>query len=137
MVGQLGEKSVAAVGLATQVFFIFSFLLFGISSGAGIFTAQLWGKKDQASIRKVLALASCWDWRGSIFLELAWLAPRSSWGFTRKTPVVELGTQYLRIIGWSYPITPVTFSFASVLRSTGNVQVPTFVSIRAHRWMRC
>ena len=36
MLGQLGEVSLAAAGLANQVFF-----LFGIASGAAIFTAQL------------------------------------------------------------------------------------------------
>jgi putative MATE family efflux protein len=133
MVGQLGEKSVAAVGLANQVFFIFSFLLFGISSGAAIFTAQLWGKKDQASIRKVLGLCLSMGLGGALlFSAAALLFPGAVLRIYSHDPaVIELGVQYLRIIGWSYAITAVTFSFASVLRSTGNVRVPTFVSICA------
>ena len=133
MVGQLGEKSVAAVGLANQVFFIFSFLLFGISSGAGIFTAQFWGKKDRASIRKVLGLCLAMGLAGALlFSSAALLFPEGVLRIYTTDPVViGLGVQYLRIIGWSYAVTAVTFSYASVLRSTGNVKVPTFVSICA------
>ncbi|HOG79876.1 MAG TPA: MATE family efflux transporter, partial [Anaerolineaceae bacterium] len=56
MIGQLGETSVASVGLANQVFFLLQFLLFGINSGAAVFTAQLWGKGDVPNIRRVLGI---------------------------------------------------------------------------------
>lgn len=56
MVGQLGETPVAAIGLAEQPFFLFVPLLFGISSGAAIFTAQFWGRRDIRRIRSVLGI---------------------------------------------------------------------------------
>ena len=40
MVGQLGEASIAGIGLSNQVFFVFILLLFGLTSGMAIFTAQ-------------------------------------------------------------------------------------------------
>ncbi len=43
MVGQLGDASMAAVGLAGQVFFLLILVLFGIGSGSAMFTAQLMG----------------------------------------------------------------------------------------------
>ncbi len=43
MVGQLGAVPVAAVGLANQVFFLLNLMLFGITTGSAMFTAQLWG----------------------------------------------------------------------------------------------
>ncbi|MGB7873581.1 MAG: MATE family efflux transporter, partial [Anaerolineales bacterium] len=43
MVGQLGEASIAALGLANQVFFLLILFLFGVTSGMAIFTAQFWG----------------------------------------------------------------------------------------------
>ena len=46
MVGQLGESSVAALGLANQIFFLLILFLFGVTSGMSIFTAQFWGKGD-------------------------------------------------------------------------------------------
>src|SRR5512140_3370901 len=49
MIGQLGEVSVAGVGLL-------NLMLFGITSGSAIFTAQYWGKGDVHAIRKVVVL---------------------------------------------------------------------------------
>ncbi len=56
MVGQLGETSVAALGLANQIFFLLILFLFGVTSGMSIFTAQYWGKGDVEKIRKVLGI---------------------------------------------------------------------------------
>src|SRR5512140_232628 len=56
MIGQLGEVSVAGVGLANQIFFLLNLMLFGITSGSAIFTAQYWGKGDVHAIRKVVVL---------------------------------------------------------------------------------
>ena len=46
MIGSLGDKAVAAVGLANQWFFIFNLITFGIVSGSTIYIAQFYGKKD-------------------------------------------------------------------------------------------
>src|SRR3989304_5043014 len=56
MVGQLGESSVAALGLANQVFFLLILFLFGVTSGMAIFTAQFWGRGDEEGIRRVLGI---------------------------------------------------------------------------------
>ena len=95
MIGQLGETPVAAVGLAAQIFFLLQLVLFGINSGASMFTAQLWGKQDLPNIRKVLVLAILLGLiAGSIFLGLAWLAPQAVLGIYSEDPqVVALGSQ--------------------------------------------
>src|SRR5512134_3227506 len=56
MVSQLGETSVAALGLANQIFFLLILFLFGVTSGMAIFTAQFWGKGDTERIRHVLGI---------------------------------------------------------------------------------
>jgi putative MATE family efflux protein len=133
MIGQLGETPVAAVGLAAQIFFLLQLVLFGINSGASMFTAQLWGKLDLPNIRKVLALAILLGLvAGSVFLGLAWLAPQAVLGIYSEDPqVVALGSDYLHIFGWAYIFFPVTFSFAMVMRSIGDVKMPILVSIGA------
>ena len=40
MIGRLGENEVAAVGAANQVYFVFTVTMFGLFSGAAVFTAQ-------------------------------------------------------------------------------------------------
>ncbi len=40
-----GAQSLAAVGFANQVFFLYAVTIFGIATGSSIFVAQFWGKK--------------------------------------------------------------------------------------------
>ncbi|NCP16601.1 MATE family efflux transporter, partial [bacterium] len=76
MIGQKGEVAVAAAGLANQVYFLYSLILFGIASGAAMFTAQLWGKRDIPNLRKVLSLSLTLSLAVAlIFLGLAQLIP--------------------------------------------------------------
>jgi len=133
MIGQLGETAVAAVGLANQVFFLLMLLLFGISSGAGMFTAQFWGKRDIVSIHKVLGIGLLLGISSSLLFTIAALIfPEFILSIYSKDPaVVALGSTYLRRVAYSYMFTSITFSFASVLRSTENVKLPMVVSIVA------
>jgi putative MATE family efflux protein len=133
MIGQMGDTSVAAVGLANQVFFLLNLMLFGISSGAAVFTAQFWGKNDVHSIRRVLGLGLAISLTGGvIFTILAIGFPRFVLHiYTNDMAVVELGSQYLRIIGVSYLATAITLTYSSVMRSTGQVRIPVAVSVSA------
>jgi putative MATE family efflux protein len=133
MIGQLGDGSVAAVGLGNQVFFLLNFILFGISSGSAIFTAQFWGKRDIPSIRRVLGFSLGMALAASLFFTLvAVLFPGAALGlYTNDPAVIALGASYIRLVGLSYITTAVTYSFSAVLRSTGNVRVPTAVSVGA------
>ncbi|MBN2550477.1 MAG: MATE family efflux transporter [Anaerolineales bacterium] len=131
MIGQLGDAPVAAVGLANQIFFLLNLILFGINSGMAIFTAQLWGKHDIPNIHRVLGLAlSMGAVVGLFFFGVAQFAPQAALGIYTKDPaVVELGSQYLHIFGWSFLFIPVSFSYALVLRSTGEVRIPLVVTL--------
>jgi putative MATE family efflux protein len=133
MIGQLGETELAAVGLAGQIFFLVNLILFGVASGAAMLTAQLWGKGDVKNIRRVLGLSLKLGLIGAgVFWALAIFAPQAALGFYTEDPaVVALGADFLRIFGWSYPFFAVTFSYAFVLRSTGNVRLPMAVTILA------
>ena len=56
MVGKVSSNALAAVGAANQVYFVYSVILFGIFSGAAVYTVQYWGVKDLASLRKILGI---------------------------------------------------------------------------------
>jgi putative MATE family efflux protein len=133
MLGQLGETTVAAVGLANQLFFLLILMMFGIYSGVGVFTAQYWGKGDLTSIRKVLGIGLIMGLMGSFgFSIVGLLFPETFLKFYSTDPaVIAEGASYLRIVGWSYMVTAVTFAYSSVLRSTGMVRIPMIVSICA------
>ncbi len=133
MIGQLGETPVAAVGLANQIFFLMSLVLFGVNSGSSMFSAQLWGRKDIASIRKVLALAVFIGLAVSaVFVIIAVAFPQLALGVYSKDPaVVALGSSYLRIFGWAYLFFSITASYSFILRSIGDVRTPLFVTMGA------
>jgi len=133
MVGQLGETSVAALGLANQIFFLLILFLFGITSGMAIFTAQYWGKKDIENIRRVLGIclivavsvAAC-------FTLAATLIPQILMGFyTEDQEVIRLGSEYLRIVGLSYVPMAISVSYISVLRSITMVKITVLVTVIA------
>jgi putative MATE family efflux protein len=133
VIGQLGDVPVAAVGLANQMFFLLQLVLFGITSGSAIFMAQLWGKQDIPNIRKVLCLCILLGLiAGVFFLALAQFAPEAVLSIYSKDPaVVAAGSEYLRIFSWAYLLVVLTFSFAAVLRSIGDVKTPMLISIFA------
>lgn len=133
MVGQLGETSMAAVGLSNQVFFLLTFLLFGTSSGIAIFTAQLWGKEDIENIRRVFGLGLIVAFTGSLFFFImAVFFPGAALSvYTTDPAVIALGVPYLRLVGLSYFFTAFTFMLAASMRSTGDVRTPLAVSFSA------
>lgn len=51
MVGTLGTESMTAVSIANQLLFVYQLTVFGGVGGAGIFTAQYFGKGDNEGIR--------------------------------------------------------------------------------------
>ncbi|HAL15555.1 MAG TPA: MATE family efflux transporter [Anaerolineaceae bacterium] len=130
MIGQLGETAVAAVGLSNQAFFIMTLVMFGISSGAAIFSAQYWGQQDITSIRRVLGICLAIATSAAvIFTIIGVVTPGSFLGiFTEDQAVVTLGSRYLRIVGLSYIVTSITYSYSAVLRSTEEVRLPMAIS---------
>ena len=133
MIGQLGETSIAAVGLANQVWFLLNLLLFGIVSGCAMFVAQLWGKKDIPNIRRVLGLAVKLGLIAAlVFWALATFFPGAVLRlYTEDAAVIELGSQYLYIYGWSYGFYAISTAYSVSLRSTGYVRLPLAVSTAA------
>jgi putative MATE family efflux protein len=133
MVGQLGETSVAALGLANQIFFLLILFLFGVTSGMAIFTAQYWGKGDVESIHKVLGICLTMAILvATAFTLAATLMPQSLMRFYTEDPeVIRLGSQYLRIVGLSYILMAVAVSYISVLRSITMVKLTMVVAVIA------
>ena len=51
MIGRVGTEQMSGVAIVNQIMFIYFLCLFGGLSGAGIFTAQYFGYKDDEGIR--------------------------------------------------------------------------------------
>ncbi len=126
MITSLGEASLAAVGLANQVFFFYSLITFGINSGSSIFISQYWGKEDYINIRRVLGVALFISTIvGIVFTAAAFLFPEFLMRiFIDDAEVVKIGAEYLKLVSLSYIITAISFSYNVALRSTGRPNIP-------------
>lgn len=131
MIGTLGEVSIAAVGLANKVFFVFGLLIFGIASGASVLGAQFWGNHDVKNIRRVQGLSLLIGLAGSsIFVISGLICPELVMRiFTDSQETIRIGAVYLAIVCVSYPLTAVTNIYTSLLRSTGVVGAPVLISL--------
>jgi putative MATE family efflux protein len=133
MIGQLGESAIAAVALSNQIFFLQMLLLFGISSGSAMFTAQFWGKKDLPGLYQSTGLALLLGLLGSGSFTLACqFFPEQIMGFFSKDPeVIRQAIPYLRITSASYMFSAMTIINSGTLRTTGEAKVPLLVSTGA------
>ena len=131
MVGQLGDLSLSAVGMAGQFGWFLNMITFGMCSGAAVFISQYWGAKDTAGIRRTYGIAVvsvCLI--SALFFVIGLLFPEGVVRiFNREPDVVEAGAAYLRIACWSYLATGVNMVFCIVLRSTENVKLLMYVSL--------
>lgn len=140
MLGHLGNKnlatiSVAAASQANRSFFVIVLLLFGISAGASIFFAQLYGKKDYQGIHKILGLVTVMSLLLSI-IPVVWslFCSESVMGYfinAENTQVLHLGARFIFFVGLSFPFLAVSMPFGFALRSVGNPNVPMIASVVA------
>lgn len=130
MVGQMGEVTIAGVSLASQIYFIFSILLFGTTTGTAIFTAQYWGKKDIPAIHRALGLCLLISVGFAlILLFVALVLPAATLSiFTTDQAVIAVGTEYLQIVAWSYLLIAISGSFSVLLRSIEQTRAPMMIS---------
>lgn len=130
MIGSLGATAIAAVGLANKVFFVFSLLVFGIVSGAGILAAQFWGSGDVKNIRKVLGLSILLALAGALFFVVPAIAcPQAVMRiFTTSEGSIELGARYLRLAALTYPFIALANVYVAMLRAVNKVVFPVISS---------
>jgi putative MATE family efflux protein len=133
MIGSLGAASIAAVGIANRIFFLFILFVFGGFSGMSIFTSQFWGQKDLKNIHRVQGIMLSFGFLVSgLFMILALAFPKQIMQIFIDDPeVIRLGVSYLRIIAWSYPLTAMTFAYSYASRSVHRTKLPMAASMVA------
>lgn len=133
MVGRLGTEQMSGVSIVNQLLFVYNICIFGGVSGAGIFTAQYYGQKDDEGIRYTFRF-KLWMTLiltvGAMLLFLffddtlinLYLSGSSDGGDLLAT--LQYGKQYLRIMMFSLPAFMVLQVYASTLRECGETVVP-------------
>lgn len=131
MIGSQGELAVAAVGICSQITSLFFSCYFGFAGGALLFFAQYWGAKNIRGINRTFALSLlCMLVIAFLYGGVAVLHPELLLRlYTDKENIIELAIPYLRIVGFSYPITVMVLIVNFLLRSTERVKPPLFCSV--------
>ena len=131
MIASLGRLEVGAVGLCAQ----FSSLMFsgywGFVGGGMLFFAQYFGAKDDEGINRSYGLTlTCMMTVGLIFGTLAVLFPEAVMRlYTDKPSIQTIGVEYLRVVGFAYPLMVFSMAMSSLLRCTDRVRIPLYGSI--------
>ncbi|HRX15587.1 MAG TPA: MATE family efflux transporter [Spirochaetota bacterium] len=131
MIGQMGSVTIAAVGLAFQIMFLLIVFLFGLNSGAAIFHAQYWGKRNLANIHRLLGVSLITGFAvcGIVSLAVMIFPDVIMRLFTADREVIVIGSSYFRIVGPTYVFMAVGFAFSFACRCTGHPFLPTLTSL--------
>ena len=133
MVGRVGTLQMTGVSVVNQLLFVYNLCVFGAVAGAGIFTAQFYGQKDDEGIRqtfrfKIFICALIAAIGISLLLikgdSLIGLYLRGEATAAERTAALGYGRDYLAIM--LIGLVPFTFNnaYASSMRETGQTVVP-------------
>lgn len=133
MVGQLGDSTIAAIGIANQIFSLLNLFLLGISGGCSMFISQFYGKRDFTGVKDIIKISLVVGVLiTAVFYITVLIIPHKLLSlFTYDRDVIRLGAEYLRVVSHSYIITTVTVIMAAGCRSMEKVKLPMYASIVA------
>jgi putative MATE family efflux protein len=133
MIGQLGERSVAAVGLCGKPSYVLGNVLSAITAGTAIYASQLWGKKDTRNFGQVVATTLLYG-GVPVLIATALCAgfPELTLSlFTKDAAVISLGAPFLRILSLTFVPSLLIYTLAALLRSTDRVKIPLYAGLMA------
>ena len=140
MVGQVGTVPMSGVSIVNSVMFVFNLVIFGASSGAGIFTAQFHGSGDHEGVRytfrfKFLICTVLSALGIGIFLfggrVLIGLYLTGEGDAAAAAGAMEYGLSYLAVMLWGFLPFALSNAYSSTLRETGETMVPMVAGISA------
>ena len=140
MVGQIGTEQMSGVAIVNQLIFVYNLCIFGGVSGAGIFTAQYYGQKDDEGIRHTFRFKI---WMallltiGAISVFLIWggdliqmyLNGSSDGGDL--AAALHYGEDYMLVMLLGLPAFMMIQTYASTLRECGETMVPMKAGVTA------
>lgn len=131
MLGSLGELTVAGVGICSQFSSLMSSTFWGFAGAGTLFCAQYWGEENGRGVCRSFGFSACCImFIGLIFGFLGTCMPAFVMGvYTDKESIQQIGIQYLRIVGFSYPLQTLAVALSCLLRSTERVRIPLIASV--------
>lgn len=140
MVGRLGTEQMSGVAIVNELLFVYNLCIFGGLSGAGIFTAQYFGKSDAEGVRNTFrfkfVLAMGIVLTATVILLL--FGENLIGYFLNESPdggdlaaALKSGQSYLLIMLVGLPGFALTQIYSSTLRECGETVVPMKAGVAA------
>ena len=131
MISRLGETSVGAVGLCSQYALLMVAGYWGFVGGGMLFISQYWGASDEEGIcRSYGLMLTCIMTVAAVFGGVAVFKPDLIMRlYTDKPHIRAIGIQYLRIVGFAYPLQLYSICASTLLRATEKVRIPLYASV--------
>lgn len=140
MVGRVGTLQMTGVSVVNQLLFVYNLCIFGAVAGAGIFTAQFYGQRDDEGIRqtfrfKIMICAvigaagiALLLLRGEALISLYLNGEATA---AERADALRYGREYLAVM--LIGLVPFTFNnaYASSMRETGQTVVPMVSGLAA------
>ncbi len=133
MVGRIGEEQMSSVAIVNNLIFVFNLFIFGGVSGAGIYTAQFYGKGNNEGVRHtfrfkiivaVLITSIALGIFGIFGPNLIALYLKGDAGVGNIDNILNYGTNYLHIMMVEMLFFAITQVYADTLRETGETVIP-------------
>lgn len=130
LVSNLGTAALSSVGMIGQWTFLMNMILVGFCSATSVFASQFWGIKDTKRIKHICGISMILALLVSLSFTVVSLAvPHLVIEiFNKDETVLALGTEYLKVVSFSYIAVAITNILASVLRAVENVKLPMYAS---------
>lgn len=140
MVGRVGTEQMSGVAISNQILFVFNLCIFGGLAGAGIFTAQYYGKKDSEGVRATFR-AKIWAAGGIMLVGMiivVFLGESIISTFIHEgkdnldmAATLEYGKRYLSVMFFQMPLFAILNVYSSTLRETGDAKLPMRAGLAA------
>lgn len=133
MIGSLGDNAISGVYVGNQIQTVLQFFVGGIEGAILILAAQYWGKKDTDSIRKVVSIGVKLSCAVGLLITLVTVLFPSLLirAFTADPGVVEEGTAYLQIVGFSFLFFCISQVMIAAMRSVETARIGLYISVMA------
>lgn len=140
MVGRVGTEQMSGVAIVNQIFLIYNLCIFGGVSGAGIFTAQYYGQRNDEGVRNTFRfkvwIAGIMTLLAIVILlafhkQLIMLYLQGDQGGQDMQAALKYGIQYVKIMLIGLPPFMMVQSYSSTLRETGETVLPMKAGIIA------
>lgn len=133
MIGRVGTEQMSGVAIVNQLLFVYSLCLFGAVSGAGIFTAQFFGQKNNKGIQDTMCFKLYSVVVITVLTVLLMLAAGDVLITTYLTgdgspesaaATLISGRQYLLVMLFGLPAFALSQVYSSTLRECGETVLP-------------